>query len=163
MSRSLSNNGTNRSPEFWLTPGIGLCLLAPLIWHWRIPLAEHSWAILGEHQLAHLGEKVALAVCVGVVPLLVVAGVLRALRAWKWPGWAQVIAALVIGYLAVYYFYYYAIYPFPHWELAQDEGQGNTLAIYDGDVFFLGVFSALAAALSAILTKWLMYWQRGRP
>lgn len=156
MDRQATSTGHGESPELWLTPMIGMCLLGPLIWHWRLQLAEHSWAILGDHQLAHIGGKVALAVAIGVVPLFVTACGQRLIRAWKWPAWLQAIAVLVIGYFVADIFYYYALYPFAHWAPPQDEPQGNTMTIYVDDIPVLGILGAVAAALSAAATSWLL-------
>jgi hypothetical protein len=153
--RIMSQDRKEGSPELWLTPLIGICLLAPMIWHWRIPLTEYGWAIFGNHRWAHFKEPVGLAAVAGVVPLFVTACLQRVLRAWKWHLVVQVIAALAVGYLAVYYFYYYALYPFPHWALAQDEGQADGLAIYESDIWALGVLGAVAALLSKVVTHWL--------
>jgi hypothetical protein len=142
------------SPELWLTPLIGLCLLAPMIWHWRLPLAEHSFAVLGDHQPRFL-EKVALAVGAGVVPLLATAYAQRTMRGWKWPGWMSVLASGLIACLAVGVFYYYALYP-PPATSHDPEGWDDMMVIYVSDVWPLGVLGGFAAVASAVITHWLV-------
>jgi hypothetical protein len=141
------------SPEFWLTPLIGLCLLGPPIWHWRMRLLIGPFA-RGWH--AELKANIALDILIGLAPLLVAAGVQRLLRIAKWPTWTHGLAAGLIGAAIVGAFYYYALYPLANWTLAQDESWGNAIVMYADDAFGLGIVAGLAVFASTVATSVLM-------
>ncbi|WP_443751218.1 hypothetical protein [Asticcacaulis solisilvae] len=134
------------SPELWLTPLIGLCLLGPLIWHWRMRLLIGPFA-RGWH--AELKANILLDILIGLAPLLVTAGVQRLLRIPKWPTWAQGLSVGVLGAVIVGTFYYYALYPLANWALASDESWGNDLIMYADDAFSLGIAAGFGVFASA--------------
>jgi len=142
------------SPEFWLTPLIGLCLLGPLIWHWRNSLLIGAFAH-GEWHLP-LRENIALDIVIGLVPLLVAAGLQGLLRTSKWPAWTQGLAAGILAAVIVGMFYYYALYPLANWALPQTEGWGNDIQMYADDIQGLGIVAGLAVFASTIVSSILM-------
>ena len=134
--------GWLRSAELWLTPLIGL----PLLTIYMIP---HDFKLAGQ---------VAFAVFVGAIPLLATGVVQRLLRGLRWYGWAQVLAAGVVGCLAVSVCYYYALYPaeFAIPVTTDAEGRGNDIALYNLQTQNFGIIGAVAGVASAVMA---MVWR----
>ena len=138
----------NRFIELWLTPVIGLALLSPLIYHWRLPFAEAS---IPDDWRTHLRTNVGLDCLAGIIPLFAAGCWLRLFRAWKWQSWLRVLAAVLTGCLIVGLFYYYALYPLPGWHAPSEEGEGNIVTIYNSDIFLLAILGGFAALASTLV------------
>lgn len=163
MNNGISSSSSNRSagaPELWLTPVIGLFLLGPLIYHWRLPFAESAGSAFANDWRMQLRENIGLDIIIGIVPLFAAACLQRLLRGWKWRGWVQGLAGGLIGSLIVGVFYYYALYPLSHWLKPHDEGEGNVMAIYMSDIFGLAMLGGVAVFASFMVTSLLIQRQR---
>ncbi len=153
---SPSDDRGTGSPELWVTPVIGLVLLAPLIYHWRLPLAAAVGSVPAGDWRIQLKANIGLDIAIGVVPMFAAACLQRLLRAWRWPGWARGLAGGLIGALFVGVFYDYALYPLSHGFKPYDEGEGNVLAIYAGDIFGLAIVGGFAVFASVMLISILI-------
>ncbi len=141
------------SPELWLTPVIGLLLLGPLIYHWRIPFAEIPGPAFAGDWRMHLRANIGLDIGISIVPLFTTAALQRLFRAWKWHGWVRVPATGLIGGLTVCVFYYYALYPLSHWGKPRDEGAADVTAIFLDHLFALAILGAFAVFASVTATS----------
>jgi hypothetical protein len=150
---SSSNIRNIGSPELWVTPVIGLVLLGGLVYHWRLQLAEFAGPASANDWRIQLKANVGLEIVIGIIPLFAAAVFQRLLRGWNWHGWIQGLAGGLIGSLIVGAFYYYALYPLPHWFKPYDEGEGNVMEIYTSDIFGLALLGGIAVFASFLVVS----------
>ncbi len=143
-----------RISELWLTPLIGLLLLGPLIYHWRLHLSEMAGPAFADGWRPHFKADIRFDIAIALIPLLVTACLQRLLRAVAGTSWLPILAAAVAGGVITGVFYYYALLPIPYDLKILEEGIGNDMTIFIDDIQCLGFLGGIATAASALVVRW---------